>query len=153
MGLHTTSQCCARRAAAPLARRSCDKVDNLGCEFGACEVHHAPSKALSGPWRGRRRLVDGPTAFRLSLGPLCILGGGKREKIEWLGAQGLLPLPRHQAYGSIFVKTLRVAEGYNPISQTSAKTLRGVIEHLDGPVLELARKDQLFPIEDTLDEK
>jgi len=81
------------------------------------------------------------------------MGLGKREKIEWLGAQGLLPLPRHQAYGSIFVKTRRVAEGYNPISQTSAKTLRGVIEHLDGPVLELARKDQLFPTEDTLDEK
>jgi len=73
---------------------------------------------------------------------------GKREKIEWLWKQGLLPLPRHQAYGSMFVKVKRLCDGYNPKTHETTKTLRGVIERVDGPVLELMRSDSLFPAND-----
>merc|ERR1712099_212304 len=39
---------------------------------------------------------------------------GKREKIEWLWKEGKLPLPRHQAYGTLLVKVKRQVAGYNP---------------------------------------
>merc|ERR1712046_494420 len=62
---------------------------------------------------------------------------GKREKVEWLGTRGLLPLPRHQAYGSLLVKRKREVEGFNPKTGEHTKALRGVIEHVDAPILEL----------------
>ena len=56
---------------------------------------------------------------------------GKREKVEWLWRQGVLPLPAHQAYGRYYVRVKRVHEGYNPIqcvrsklSAVSSKRLR-----------------------------
>jgi tRNA(His) 5'-end guanylyltransferase len=70
---------------------------------------------------------------------------GKREKIEWLWKHGLLPLPRHQAYGTVLVRTKREVEGFNPKTNEAVTTLRGVIDHVDGPVLELMRSDSLFP--------
>eukprot|EP00449_Zooxanthella_nutricula_P015585 CAMPEP_0198545932 /NCGR_PEP_ID=MMETSP1462-20131121/65758_1 /TAXON_ID=1333877 /ORGANISM="Brandtodinium nutriculum, Strain RCC3387" /LENGTH=300 /DNA_ID=CAMNT_0044276349 /DNA_START=200 /DNA_END=1102 /DNA_ORIENTATION=- len=68
------------------------------------------------------------------------MGLGKREKVAWLLDRGLLPLPRHQAYGSLFAKRKREVDGFNPKTGEHTKTLRGVIEHVDGPVLELLRK-------------
>jgi len=76
---------------------------------------------------------------------------GKREKVEWLWRGGHLPLPRHQAYGTVLAKTKRVIEGHNPKLGTSTRTLRGVIERVDGPVLELARTGSLFPADDVLE--
>jgi len=73
---------------------------------------------------------------------------GKKEKIDWLWREGLLPLPRHQAYGTVLVKVKRWHEGFNPQKQETVKTLRGAIEHVDGPVLELFRSDSLFPKDD-----
>merc|ERR1711988_2007293 len=73
---------------------------------------------------------------------------GKREKIEWLWQQGRLPLPRHQAYGTVKVRVKRIIEGYNPKLDTTVQSLRGVIEQVDGPVLELIRTDSLFPTDD-----
>lgn len=72
----------------------------------------------------------------------------KRDKLEWLWKQGLLPLPRHQAYGTVLAKVRRACEGYNPKTETTTKTTRGVIEHVDGPVLELARQGALIPPDD-----
>jgi len=73
---------------------------------------------------------------------------GTREKLVWLRAQGRLPFPRHQAYGTVLVKVKRAVEGHNPITDTTVRTLRGVIEQVDGPVLELMRADALFPEDD-----
>jgi len=75
---------------------------------------------------------------------------GKREKVEWLWKQGHLPLPTHQAYGTVLVKVKRVIEGLNPKLDTSVSTLRGVIVQVDGPVLELVRTDSLIPADDEL---
>ena len=75
---------------------------------------------------------------------------GKREKIQWLWEQGRLPLPRHQAYGTVLAKVKRVVAGLNPKTNETVHSLRSVIEQVDGPVLELARQDALFPTPDEL---
>ena len=75
---------------------------------------------------------------------------GKREKVAWLHAQGHLPLPRHQAYGTVLAKVRRRVDGHNPKTGAAVSTLRSVIERVDGPVLELARTDALFPQDDEL---
>jgi len=72
-----------------------------------------------------------------------INGKGKIEKAEWLWKNGLLPLPKHQAYGHLLVKVVREVEGFNPKTQESVTTKRQVIEALDGPVLELCRNGVL----------
>jgi len=69
---------------------------------------------------------------------------GKREKVEWLWKQGLLPLPRHQAYGTLLGKVRRMIQGYNPKTQETVNSLRSVIEHVDAPVLESMRNDALL---------
>jgi len=73
---------------------------------------------------------------------------GKREKVAWLHAHGHLPLPRHQAYGTVLAKVRRRVEGHNPKTGATVTTLRSVIERVDGPVLELARTDALYPKDD-----
>lgn len=80
-----------------------------------------------------------------------VQGLGKLQKVEWLWRQGRLPLPRHQAYGTVLVKVKRSIEGHNPKLGTSVRALRGVIERVDGPVLELACKDALFPPDEELE--
>merc|ERR1712187_59816 len=76
---------------------------------------------------------------------------GRQEKVAWLFGQGLLPLPRHQAYGTVLVRVKRMIEGYNPKLGRSVWTLRGKIEKVDGPVLELVRTDALFPTDDVVE--
>lgn len=79
-----------------------------------------------------------------------VMALGKVDKVEWLWKQGRLPLPRHQAYGTVFARVKRVKRGDNPKLGTTVESLRGVIEHVDGPVLELVCKDALFPPDDQL---
>merc|ERR1712187_551816 len=69
---------------------------------------------------------------------------GRQEKVAWLFEKGLLPLPRHQAYGTVLVRVRRIKEGYNPKLDKTFESLRAVIEQVDGPVLELVRTDSLF---------
>lgn len=76
---------------------------------------------------------------------------GKVEKVDWLWKAGKLPLPPHQAYGTVLVKVRRKIAGQNPKLGTTVMTLRGVLERLDGPVLELARQGRLFPEDDTVE--
>jgi tRNA(His) 5'-end guanylyltransferase len=76
---------------------------------------------------------------------------GRQEKVAWLFEKGLLPLPRHQAYGTVLVRVKRMIEGYNPKLNTTVKTLRSVIEQVHGPVLELVRTDTLFPVHDAVE--
>jgi len=73
---------------------------------------------------------------------------GRQEKVAWLFENGLLPLPIHQAYGTVLVRVKRVIEGHNPKLGVSVKTLRSVIEQVNGPVLELVRTETLIPAND-----
>merc|ERR1712217_497098 len=70
---------------------------------------------------------------------------GTREKLEWLMEASKLPLPRHQAYGTVLVRSKRLVKGFNPKTNETVTTLRGLVERMDGPVLELLRNDALFP--------
>lgn len=79
-----------------------------------------------------------------------VQGLGRQEKVAWLWEKGLLPLPRHQAYGTVKARVKRFIDGYNPKLGRTVKTLRGKIEQVDGPVLELVRTDSLFPPDDVL---
>merc|ERR1712187_482513 len=76
---------------------------------------------------------------------------GRQEKVAWLWEQGLLPLPRHQAYGTVLVRVKRITQGLNPKLGKAVSTLRGKIEKVDGPVLELVRTDTLFPLDDVVE--
>jgi len=76
---------------------------------------------------------------------------GRQEKVAWLWEQGLLPLPRHQAYGTVLVRVKRMAQGHNPKLDTPVWTLRGKIEQVVGPVLHLVRTDALFPADDVVE--
>ena len=75
---------------------------------------------------------------------------GTRDKVAWLAARGRLPLPRHQAYGTVLAKVRRACDGHNPRLGTATRTLRGTVERVDGAVLELARSHALFPADDVL---
>merc|ERR1712048_1361204 len=75
---------------------------------------------------------------------------GRQEKVSWLWEKGMLPLPRHQAYGTVLVRVKRIKEGYNPKLGKNVWTLRGRIEKVDGPVLELVRTNALFPADDVV---
>ena len=76
---------------------------------------------------------------------------GKREKIEWLHRHSMLPLPSHQAYGTVIAKVKRRIESCDPREPTVKKmALRSRLEPVDGPVLELFRQDAIFPVGDTL---
>merc|ERR1712032_556040 len=65
----------------------------------------------------------------------------KVAKAEWLWKHDLLPLPKHQAYGHLLVRVFREVQGHNPKTESSVTRTRHVIEHLEGPVLELFRKN------------
>ena len=75
---------------------------------------------------------------------------GKREKVAWLHEQGLLPLPRHQAYGTVLARVRRQIEGRNPKTGEVTTALRGVVEQVDAPVLEIARADALVAMDERL---
>lgn len=77
---------------------------------------------------------------------------GVREKLSWLCKQGHLPLPSHQAYGTVVVRVKRRLAGHNPHLGTSVETLRSVLEEVQGPVLELARTDALLPKDDVVEQ-
>ena len=64
----------------------------------------------------------------------------------------MLPLPPHQAYGTLLAKVKRRVEGKDPRQPDapSVATLRSRIEAVPGPVLELAIRDALFPADDVL---
>ena len=68
---------------------------------------------------------------------------GTSQKVAWLCERGHLPLPRHQAYGTILARGKRVHTGYNPKADMRVETVRSTLEMVDGPVLELARTGRL----------
>jgi tRNA(His) guanylyltransferase len=82
-----------------------------------------------------------------------VAGSGKeiqskstKEKIEWLWKQGLLPLPPHQAHGSIFYKTKVLVAGENPKTGETNPCLRRKTLKVDPHVslLELFVRQDFF---------
>eukprot|EP00470_Lotharella_oceanica_P003627 CAMPEP_0170172604 /NCGR_PEP_ID=MMETSP0040_2-20121228/5851_1 /TAXON_ID=641309 /ORGANISM="Lotharella oceanica, Strain CCMP622" /LENGTH=174 /DNA_ID=CAMNT_0010413349 /DNA_START=81 /DNA_END=605 /DNA_ORIENTATION=- len=67
------------------------------------------------------------------------------KKLGWLNDVGLLPLPKHQACGSYFVREKKMKTAFNPQLNKEVECLRSVIEKVDGNVLELARDGKLLP--------
>eukprot|EP00325_Prymnesiales_sp_UTEX-LB-985_P006977 CAMPEP_0174710474 /NCGR_PEP_ID=MMETSP1094-20130205/12100_1 /TAXON_ID=156173 /ORGANISM="Chrysochromulina brevifilum, Strain UTEX LB 985" /LENGTH=352 /DNA_ID=CAMNT_0015909287 /DNA_START=17 /DNA_END=1075 /DNA_ORIENTATION=- len=103
-------------------------------------------------WRAYDCSVNGVSdaVYHIKGSGKAVQGLGQREKVTWLWEHSHLPLPRHQAYGTLLVKVRRTVVGHNPKTGTTATTLRGNIERVDGPVLELARTEALFPKDDEL---
>ena len=67
------------------------------------------------------------------------------RKLRWLAKQNKLPLPKHQAYGFLAVKRLKVKTGFNPHTRAPTKAcLRPVLEGRNEPVIELFLKDSIF---------
>jgi hypothetical protein len=85
-----------------------------------------------------------------------IKGSGKsvqrlhtKGKLQWLAEQGRLPLPAHQACGTLFFRVKRLKAGFNPNLGKEIQVLRSTIERVEGThVLELARTDSLIPVDD-----
>lgn len=74
---------------------------------------------------------------------------GGREKLQYLHAQGKLPLPLHQSCGTYFVRVKRIVEGFNPITKQTVKSIRNTIEIVPGNILSLAKNDLLYPVDDS----
>merc|ERR1712070_354263 len=57
-------------------------------------------------WRAYDCSVNGVSdaVYQIKGASKHVMGLGKREKIEWLWKEGRLPLPRHQAYGTVLVR-------------------------------------------------
>mmetsp|Transcript_20351 Transcript_20351/g.47273 ORF Transcript_20351/g.47273 Transcript_20351/m.47273 type:complete len:115 (+) Transcript_20351:962-1306(+) len=60
---------------------------------------------------------------------------GTSAKLRWLHHHGALPIPEHQANGSLFVKVKRQGEGFNPRTNETVQCLRSVTERVPGNVL------------------
>ena len=75
------------------------------------------------------------------------------EKLELLHQNKMLPLPQNQREGTFFVKRKRVFEGTNQKTGEPVKYLRGKIEVVEGNVLILYSKGELFPPDETLEDE
>ncbi len=70
-------------------------------------------------------------------------------KLEWLWKNNHLPLPPHQAYGTLCMRAKRMVGRLNPNLGTTVYSRRNVFEFVEGKhVLELMRTDTLFPTDD-----
>merc|ERR1712070_301852 len=59
-------------------------------------------------------------------------GASTQVKLRWLRDQGMLPLARHQAHGSLFAKVMRRHEGVNKSTGESITYSRGAVELVNG---------------------
>ena len=59
----------------------------------------------------------------------------RKQKLEWLHHNNLLPLPKHQAYGTIIKKEEREIEGFNPITNRRTTTKRNILLEEQKPIL------------------
>ena len=125
-------------------------LPHFDCRVGAFDSWEEAQSLLM--WRAYDCSVNGVSdaVYHIQGSGKAVQALGKREKVGWLHAQGHLPLPRHQAYGTVLARVRRKVDGHNPKTGATVSTLRGVIERVDGPVLELARTDTLFPRDDEI---
>jgi tRNA(His) 5'-end guanylyltransferase len=125
-------------------------VPHFDCRLGHYECWEEARALLM--WRAYDCSVNGVSdaVYHIKGAGKEVMSLGKVGKVEWLWKQDRLPLPRHQSYGTVLVRVKRVKRGDNPKLGTTVESLRGVLEHVNGPVLELLCKDALFPLDDLL---
>lgn len=118
-------------------------LPHFDCRVG-CYDSWEEARALL-MWRAYDCSVNGVSdaVYHASGSGKLIMGKSKVDKAEWLWKNGLLPLPRHQAYGHLVVKARREVQGFNPKTQETVATMRQVVEPLEGPVLDLFRRGVL----------
>lgn len=145
--MELSSRCLARGVGLDGLRKALPHFD---CRVGSYASWEEARALLL--WRAYDCSVNGVSdaVYQIKGSGKAIQGRGKREKIEWLWQHGLLPLPRHQAYGTVLVKVKRAVDAHNPKTGEATRALRSAIERVDGPVLELARTDALFPPDERL---
>ena len=82
--------------------------------------------STAGPRRGYDCSVNGVSdaVYQVQGSGKQLQGKGKLDKIRWLHAEDKLPLPRHQAYGTILVKVKRHRAGLNPKTGESVVVVR-----------------------------
>uniref|UniRef100_A0A7S4KI77 tRNAHis guanylyltransferase catalytic domain-containing protein n=1 Tax=Paramoeba aestuarina TaxID=180227 RepID=A0A7S4KI77_9EUKA len=80
------------------------------------------------------------------------VGKSNREKLLFLHKHNLLPLADHQAYGSFYVRVKRVRELEDPRTNEKVVRLRGVVEKVDGGVLNLFQEGKLILKDEVLEE-
>mmetsp|Transcript_38613 Transcript_38613/g.75967 ORF Transcript_38613/g.75967 Transcript_38613/m.75967 type:complete len:376 (+) Transcript_38613:67-1194(+) len=114
-------------------------------------------------WRAYDCSVNGVSdAVYHSEGGKKITSKNTKQKLLWLDQHGHLPLPPHQAYGTLMAKVKRLKEGFNPHAPTKSNSepgsmgctvqvLRSTIERIKGShVLELVRTDSVWLTDDAM---
>lgn len=129
-------------------------LPHFDCRMGDWDSWEEASALLL--WRGHDCCTNGVSdAVHHSgmTGKKQAIGFGTREKVAWLHGHSMLPLPAHQAYGTVLVKVKRRVQGSDPRKPEEVTVaLRSRIEQVHGPVLELARTCGFFPGSDVLSE-
>jgi len=128
----------------------CDVLPHFDCRLSSFESWEEAQALLL--WRAYDCSVNGVSdaVYQAKGSGKEVQSLGTREKLAWLCREGLLPLPFHQAHGTVLARVKRLHHGFNPKTCATVQTLRGTIEHVDGPVLELVRAGSLFPVDDAL---
>lgn len=130
----------------------CNILPHFDCRLGHYGSWEEARSLLL--WRAYDCSVNGVSdaVYQIKGSGKQVQGADKKTKVEWLWKQGRLPLPQHQAYGTVLVKVRRIHEGYNPKLCVAVQTLRGAIEPRAGPVLERFRAGDLLPEDEGGDE-
>eukprot|EP01060_Flectonema_neradi_P015402 TRINITY_DN22005_c0_g1_i1.p1 TRINITY_DN22005_c0_g1~~TRINITY_DN22005_c0_g1_i1.p1 ORF type:complete len:323 (+),score=67.75 TRINITY_DN22005_c0_g1_i1:131-1099(+) len=68
---------------------------------------------------------------------------GNDQKLKWLLKNNLLPLPNHQAHGTVFIKKLRPHKGFNPITNQNVDTFRMTLVELEGCLLTRFKNNEI----------
>jgi tRNA(His) 5'-end guanylyltransferase len=133
------------------AKGLAEAVPHFDCRVGSYSSWNEVQSILL--WRAHDCSINGVSdaVHRVKGAGKDIKSKGTREKVQWLHEEGMLPLPTHQAYGTVYTKVKRAVNGIYPKTGVCTVVLRNVIEQVNGPVLELARKHELFPKPDVLE--
>jgi tRNA(His) 5'-end guanylyltransferase len=102
-------------------------------------------------WRAYDCSVNGvSTAVMNSKAPKQVREASTGEKLAWLVSSGVLPLPDHEAYGTLYVKTKVAVQSLNPMTQEPVEVQRGVVSHVPGAVLRNIKNGTLIVTDDAI---
>jgi tRNA(His) 5'-end guanylyltransferase len=75
-----------------------------------------------------------------------LIGLSTWSKLKWLEQVGLLPLPDHQAHGTLYRRVARKREAFNPKTSENVTVMRNVLERVPGSVINLVKSGEIsFP--------
>jgi tRNA(His) 5'-end guanylyltransferase len=82
--------------------------------------------------------------------PKEIKNANQTIKLQWLFENNLLPLHTHQSCGTFFTKVKRLHFGVDPLTNNDTVSLRKKIEINEMNVIEIIRRDLVFPVNDEI---